>query len=201
MLLTLATLPLLLLGLGLLLMLLPEKSLRAVAGGRDTSSVAMLPLALGLTLLGLLLAGMHVLDGVRAVQSRHWQRTPATITRSALVETMQPRSTTPAWRPDVAYAYTFAGQPYESHRLGFGAIASSDRAGTLAWLQQHYPVGHQVTAYVNPTSPALAVLEPGGSPWIWWMICIGMTLAGSGAWLLRTALQPPSPKRDQRGKR
>lgn len=193
-----AALPLFLLGLGLMLMLCPARLLRAIAGHRDASAIAMLPLALGLLLLGLLLAGMHALDGIRAMQSRQWVPAPAIITRSALVETMQPRSTTPAWRPDVAYAYTHAGQSYEGWRLTFDSTASSDRTGTQAWLQRHYPVGRQVTAHVNPKSPDQAVLVPGGLPWNGWMLCIGLVLAGSGAWLLQTAWRPPEIQAKQK---
>lgn len=188
--LTIAALSLILLGVGMLLLLCPERLVRAISGHHDPTSVSMLPFALGLLLLGLLLAGMNTRDGIRAAQSRQWTPTSATITHSALVETMQPRSTTRGWRPDIRYTYAFEGQPHTGSRLRFDATTSSDREGTWDWLQQHYPVGRQVTAYVNPVSPQQAVLEPGGSPWVWLLAGIGLVLAGCGIWLLRTAWKP-----------
>ncbi len=196
-----AIVPLLLIGSGLLAMLLPDRLLSSITQWRDPAALTMLPLALGLVLLGLLLAALNIGDSVRTYQSRQWQPVPAQITHSALVRTMQPRSSNPAWRADVRYHYRHDGHDYTGHRIAAHDVPSSDRAGTADWLQRTYPVGADVTAYVNPAAPAQAMLERGGSAWLpLWMAGVGLVLAGAGAWLLRTALRPtePAPAQNKR---
>lgn len=186
--LALAAVPLLLLLLGLLAMLLPGAALRGMAGGRDPVAVAMLPLSLGLALLGLLLLALNAADGVRAQQAWQWQPVHARVLHSGLVQTLQPRAASPGWRPDVHYAYRHGAQDYTGQRVAFHPLISSDRVSTAAWLQRSYPAGAQVTAYVNPADPAQSVLERGGAVWAWWMAAVGLVLAGTGLWLLRAAL-------------
>lgn len=183
-------LPLLLMGLGQLLMLLPERLLRGIAGARGPLAIAMLPFALGLTLLGLLLACQQGSDIWHARQTQRWATVSARIESSRLGETMQPRSSQPAWRPDVTYVYRFDNRLHRGHRIAFSPTASGDREGTTRWLQAHYPPGAQVQVFVNPSAPSEAVLEAGGSAWSWWFVGIGLVLAGSGAWLLRSAWRP-----------
>ena len=207
--LALAAVPLLLLLLGLLAMLLPDAALRGLAGARDPVAVAMLPLSVGLALLGLLLLALNAADGVRAQQAWQWQPVPARVVHSGLVQTLQPRAASPGWRPDVRYAYRHGAQDYTGQRVAFHSLTSSDRAATAAWLQRSYPAGAQVTAYVNPADPAQSVLERGGAVWAWWMAAVGLVLAGSGLWLLRAALRtdgtggtaPPARRRKRRRRR
>lgn len=187
--LALAVLPLLLIGTGLLATLLPENLLRSLAGQRDPMAVTMLPFATGLALLGLLVAAFGIADGVRTHHAQRWQPVPARITHSDLVQVMQPRSSNPAWRADVRYSYRFAGRNHNGHRIAPRPLRSSDRAGLADWLQHHYPLGAEATAFVDPHAPTQAVLERDGSPWTWLMAAAGLALAGAGAWLLRTALQ------------
>ena len=201
--LALAAVPLLLLLLGLLLMLLPDAALRGLAGERGSVAVAMLPLSVGLALLGLLLLALNAADGVRAHQAWQWQPVPARVVHSGLVQTLQPRAASPGWRPDVRYAYRHGARDYTGHRVAFHPLTSSDRAATAAWLQRSYPAGAQVTAYVNPADPAQSVLERGGAVWAWWMAAVGLVLAGAGLWLLRAALRtdgtaPPARRRKRR---
>ena len=190
-----AALPLLLLGIGVLAMLSPSSLVRALSRGRDPFDVAMLPFGAGLALLGVLVAGVHAFDGMRALQVQGWQRTPATITRSVLVEVMQPRSSTPAWRPDVSFDYSFGGQPRQGHRIAYRRLASSDRDVTLAWLLATYPEGARVTAWVDPDAPGDAVLEHDPSPWTWGIAAAGLALAGAGIHLMHiagTGARPPT---------
>lgn len=184
-----AVVPLALMGLGFMAMLLPDDLMRSLWGGRDPISMGMLPLSLGLALLGVSLAGVHLLDGFRSLQVDEWDRVPARILRSDLVEVMQPRSTTPAWRPDVIYEYRHGTQLLQGHRIAFRPLSSSDQDGTQAWLQQHYPVGAEVIARVDPDAPALAVLENGRSSWTWVLAGIGLVLTGTGTHLLRIAMR------------
>ncbi len=196
-----AALPLGLVGLGFLAMLLPAHLVRTACGGRDPTAMAMVPLASGLTLLGLMLAGMHSADAVRALWVERWERAPARILHSELIGTLQARSTTQAWRPDVSYRYQYGSRTYLGYQIAFRPLASSDRAGTEAWLRRHYPVGAQVQAYVDPASPHRAVLEPGGSPWSWMLAGTGLVLATAGLCLLRMAwreYRAAPPRRSRR---
>ncbi len=204
--LALAALPLLLIGTGLLATLLPETLLHSLAGQRDPMAMTMLPFATGLALQGLLVATFGIADGVRAHQAQQWQPVPARITHSNLVQVMQPRSSNPAWRADVRYSYRYAGRNHDGYRIAPRPLRSSDHDGLADWLQRHYPVGAEATAFVDPHAPTQAVLERGGSPWTWLMAAAGLALAGAGAWLLRTALQPvpiaaPPKKRKRKAKR
>ncbi|WP_183982072.1 DUF3592 domain-containing protein [Pseudoxanthomonas broegbernensis] len=204
--LAMAAVPLALLGSGLLATLLPDALLRPLCGGRDPLALAMLPFALGLALLGLLLAAMHGTDAVRAGQTWQWQPVPARIVRSDLVEVMQPRSSRPGWRPEVRYEYRHAGQTRTGHRIALRPLTSSDRDGTDDWLRRTYPAGADLTAYVNPAAPAQAVLERGGSHWTWWLCGTGLVLLGCGLWLLRTAVRecrmpPAKPAARRRSRR
>ncbi len=185
--------PLALMGLGFVAMLLPDDLMRSLWGGRDPISMGMLPLSLGLALLGMSLAGVHLLDGIRSLQVDGWDRVPARIVHSDVVEVMQPRSTTNAWRPDVIYEYRHGTQLLQGHRIAFRPLSSSDHDGTQAWLRQHYPIGAQVIAHVDPDAPALAVLESGRSSWTWVMAGIGLVLACTGAHLLRIAMREFTP--------
>ncbi len=189
-----AVVPLALMGLGFVAILLPDRLMRSLSGGRDPMSASMLPLSLGLALLGMLLAGVHLHDGIRSLQVDGWDRVPARIQRSDLVEVMQPRSTTPAWRPDVIYEYRYGTQLLQGHRIAFRPLSSSDHAGTQAWLRQHYPIGAQVIARVDPDMPALAVLENGRSFWTWVLAGIGLVLTGTGTHLLRIAMRECRPR-------
>ncbi len=188
-----AVVPLALMGLGFVAMLLPDDLMRNLSGGRDPMSASMLPLSLGLVLLGMLLAGVHLLDGIRSLRVDGWDRVPARILHSDLAEVMQPRSTIPAWRPDVIYEYRHGTQLLQGHRIAFRPLSSSDHAGTQAWLRQHYPIGAQVIAHVDPDAPALAVLESGRSSWTWVLAGIGLVLAGTGVHLFCVAMREFTP--------
>ncbi|QNN70107.1 DUF3592 domain-containing protein [Thermomonas carbonis] len=181
------TIPMWLIGIGLVAMLLPQAIIRRMAGSRDPVAMGMLPFATGLTLLGVLLAWVHAFDGARALQARDWQRLPAKIVRSDLREVMQPRSTKPAWRPDLAYEYRFSGHLHRGHRIAFRSLSSSDREGSRAWLQTQYPLGSEHDIHVNPASPQESVIERGGSPWTWMTFAAGLALAAAGLHLFRVA--------------
>lgn len=203
-----AVVPLGLMGIGFIMLLLPDAFVRGVSGGREPVDISMLPLALGLAMLGVLLTGVHSADALRARQAKDWEQVTARIVRSELVEIMQPRSTTPGWRPDVSYEYRHASRTYQGHRIAFRPLTSSDREGTQAWLEQHYPAGAEIPAYVSPDSPGQAVLDRDGSPLSVWMAGIGVLLAATGLYLLHLALQglrsPPCPSprhRKQKPKR
>lgn len=94
-------------------------------------------------------------------QARHWQVTPCVIDSSEVGTHPGDEDTT--FSVDIAYHYTFGGQPYTSRRYDFVTITSLERRRKEAIVKNLSP-GTETVCYVDPTAPAEAVINRGWRP-------------------------------------
>lgn len=117
----------------------------------------------------------------RLASAQAWPETPAVVERSELVTHTDSDGTT--YSVDILYRYDVAGQTYRSNWYGFFGGSSSGRQSKLDVLDAH-PVGGEVTCYVNPADPTMAVLHRG---WSWIMLLglipVAFVLVGAGVFV------------------
>ncbi len=116
---------------------------------------------LGTLATGLLLAVAHLRGRIRS--SRGWRPTQGTITAASSRRHSPSRGST-YYYPVVTYAYEAGGRRHTHDRIAFG-IGPSSGHDTPERAAARYPVGSQVTVYVNPHNPADAVLERRETNW------------------------------------
>ena len=170
---------------GVLCIMLPGSVVRTLSRSRDEVSVSIRLLASGLVLVGLCLLMRYGRELWMANEVDDWIPVTAIITHSQIHEVMQPRSTTPGWRPHVDYRYMHHGREYTGNRVGLGIQLSSDRNGSQSWLEQTYPPQARVRAWIDPDAPHSSTLDRAISPWNWALLLAGVLLAGVGVHLLR----------------
>ena len=116
----------------------------------------------------------------RAEETRHWKPVPAVITVSLLL-TERPTHNSPlAYRPEIHYRYTIDGTTHTATHVRRVEGRSSHKEGAEEKLER-YPVGKEVTAYVNPADPSFAILEHSSRAALYsiWFPCLFM-LGGVG---------------------
>jgi hypothetical protein len=118
-------------------------------------------IVLGTLATGLLLAVAHLRGRIKS--SRGWRPTQGTITAAGSRRHSPSRGST-YYYPVVTYAFEAAGRRYTHDRIAFGVGPSSSH-DTPESAAARYPVGSQVTVYVNPRNPADAVLERRETNW------------------------------------
>ena len=88
----------------------------------------------------------------------HWAERPATVIVSTIDNSGRTQHNDVKYRLEVHYRYQFQGENHLSSRVKLLPIASRDRGKIERW-QSLYPVGENVTCYVNPDNPSLAILK------------------------------------------
>jgi len=86
-----------------------------------------------------------------------WHRVPGKVVTSEIDFSDE------IYRAKVRYVYQFQGVTREGKRLAPIESWSSFRS-TAAHFVNKYPVGQDVSAYVNPSNPSCSVLEPQQQP-------------------------------------
>jgi hypothetical protein len=98
-------------------------------------------------------------------QARGWDAVPCTIVSSG-VESHSGSDGGPTFSVAVTYHYTVAGHEYTGSRYGFMGGSSSGTAGKEAVVAR-YPPGAQATCWVNPQDATDSVLERGLTNDMW----------------------------------
>lgn len=108
-----------------------------------------------------------------------WIRSLARIVDSRVVQ--RSRDSHIRYHPEIRYRYTFNGRDYVSDQVGSGDVDYGGR-GAAQKVADRYPVGSEVSAFVDPGKPESALLEPSHS----WFAIMALFLGGLiwvGAWL------------------
>jgi Protein of unknown function (DUF3592) len=144
----------------------------------------------------------------RAMETRAWTETPCVITGSYIDTPPGPAGRQPAYRVHLAYQYSFGGRDYTGtrwRRISF--LSEEDRfvARRTPHLEEaeklsaRYPPGLRTVCWVDPSSPAEAVLEHQSRAAIytlWWP----MLFAVGGAGMIRSVWrQRRRMRKDLRG--
>lgn len=117
--------------------------------------VGLIFIAIGLVISWLSLKDLRLADASRA-----WPATDGVVVRTR-VRTNDRGEQSESHTPELTYAYTVMGTPYEGWRVAIGASKGySDRRQAEAFLER-YPVGQPVTVYYDPGRPGSSALEPG----------------------------------------
>ncbi|MCW5592764.1 MAG: DUF3592 domain-containing protein [Burkholderiales bacterium] len=122
--------------------------------------------ALFFAVAGLMMVAFAVVSRSQSSQAARWHKATGRVVASR-TEGRGSRANPGAvsvlvYEPVVEYAYTVGGREYRGTRLSFGASV----AATKSWAEGKaaaYPVEREVTVHYDPSNPAEAVLEPGGS--------------------------------------
>jgi len=168
-------LPLLIAGIGAVILVLPWRSispavdgLREIEVGRPTGEL-LRALFFGLFLLvGL---GLSVLFGepvLRTITARSWPEVPCTILYSA-VRSHPDADGTPTYSVEAVYEYEIDGRPYKSSRyrfLGGSTSGHEDKDAAVAAL----PAGRRTVCFVNPKDPHNAVLDRSFGGWVFLLL-------------------------------
>jgi len=126
----------------------------------STKGARTLKICMGLALIimGAIATGVLWVSYKRAEETRHWKPVPAAITVSLLL-TERPTHNSPlAYRPEIHYRYTLDGKTHTASHVRRVEGRTSHKEGAEARLEA-YPVGKEVTAWVNPADHDFAVLE------------------------------------------
>ena len=114
----------------------------------------------------------------RAAGQREWREATCSILQSGIEERQIGAEVRREFRFAVLYGYTFEDTAYTSERYslrGSGWSGSQDKAKAVL---EKYPVGTEVTCYVDPAQPDFAVLKldskaPGYSLWFPLLFVVG----------------------------
>lgn len=109
--------------------------------------------------------------------SSSWQKVPATVVFGRVVASRDSDGTT--YRADVLYQYEIKAKTYLSNRRDHVGGSSSGSSAKQQFVSKH-PPGSQIDAYVNPSDPVVAVLEPGFTV-LSLLLCIPVLFALIGA--------------------
>ena len=114
----------------------------------------------------------------QAWAAEEWPTVEGAIEETGVLTDPGGRYTT--YYPTVRYHYEVKGHRYVSDRLWFGGTGSLSIRGWATTIADKYDAQREVTVYVSPTDPRVAVLEP-GTHWGGWMIlCMGILFLGLG---------------------
>jgi hypothetical protein len=94
----------------------------------------------------------------RAEETRRWTPTPCRIISSRLGKEQPTPNSNTAYRAEVRYSYTFAGSPMTGSLIK--RVNSPSQHDDVARKKlESYPVGAELTCYVNPAKPDQAILK------------------------------------------
>jgi hypothetical protein len=120
--------------------------------------------------------------------SRDWPSTSGTVESAAVA--MQPESNErKLFGARVRYRYEVGGRGFTGERISFESGPSPNR-GLAEAIVQRYAPGSTVRVFYDPAHPERAVLEPGGTKLLPWLLRgAGILLALAGAWGLFARLR------------
>lgn len=120
---------------------------------------------IGITLIILGISEMRI-----ANSSRSWPATEGTILDSSVQQHVRNRQSpassrissnnTTTFSARITYEYSIQEKTFNGSRVAIGDYRSGNR-GHAEGVVRKYPPGKSVSVYFNPSSPELAVLEPG----------------------------------------
>lgn len=122
---------------------------------------------LGALLSGLMLYLIVVRPASRAMAARSWTATQCTIASAEVVRESLSAGDT-RHKPVITYRYTFGGREYTSSRYDLMGDAGWRTQRTPSKIVANYRPGMITTCYVNPSAPAVAVLQRGLPARMWW---------------------------------
>lgn len=93
----------------------------------------------------------------KARQTDHWVERPAKVIVSTIDSSTRTQHNDVKYRLEVHYRYQYKGESYLSSRVKILPLSSRD-PGKIKKHQNRYPVGSNVTCYVNPDKPLMAIL-------------------------------------------
>ena len=131
-------------------------------GGSSRAGTVVATIFFGIFLAGGLGAGYFVADSARnALEAPRWTPTPCTVESSHVREheSTSDGHTSYTYSVDILYRYQVSGHTYRANRWRFPGGSSSGRAAKEAIVDE-YPPGRELTCYVNPRDPVLAVIQP-----------------------------------------
>ncbi len=116
----------------------------------------------------------------KASITNSWIETPATITQSSIDVSQLTQHYMTKYRLDVEYTYEFEGKKYTGTRIKRLPVESGDDLKVTKKMKA-YPIGAEVTAFVNPSAPDEAVLERDSKAALYsiWFPCL-FVLGGVG---------------------
>ena len=98
----------------------------------------------------------------------------------------------PWYQPFVCYTYKVGGVPRANTKINYSdSPPRFHQEAGLAWLNQNYPVGKQVSVFYDPDHPDLSVLERGAKDLIWIAVAVTGTssLCAVALWVLQRRLR------------
>lgn len=136
-------------------------------------------LPLVLLLAGILLTTLAFRVDRDARASRDWPSTSGTI-ESAAVAMRSEGNERKQFAARIRYAYAVDGRSFSGERVSFESGPSANR-GLAEAIVARYAPGSNVRVFYDPLQPERAVLEPGGSPVVPWLLGAGgVVLAAAG---------------------
>lgn len=179
------------------------------------SANASLRPPLGLTIAWLVLLGLFLSAFAAALasmyegwQSHSWQEVPGRITDQHSERARSKRGQTNQQRRDravylhLAYSYQVDGVDYEGDRIEPGTFGMISAANQRAYADR-FPVGSEVSVYVDPQDPQRAVLVRGWS-FVTTFLCAISAFLGVGSWIIHVLRkhwrQAPTPQAARRGR-
>jgi hypothetical protein len=105
----------------------------------------------------------------RSIASRHWPSTTGIMVKSDIFWDVKQRGTSSTYTPDVKYTYIVAGKEYHStkYKMYNPTVHSRSLAEDMI---RPYPLNSGVLVYYSPLHRASAVLQPGITGGIFWML-------------------------------
>jgi hypothetical protein len=128
---------------------------------------------------GIVLTALAFRVGGDMRASRDWPSTSGTI-EAARVAMQSEGNERKLFGAQVSYRYTVGGRSYTGERISFESGASPNR-GLAEAIVQRYAPGSAVRVFYDPVRPERAVLEPGGTrilPWLLGGFGAALTLTG-----------------------
>lgn len=142
-----------------------RRLVKASLGIMSLSPSPSLPGRLWLAGMGLFLAAAGILfvwvlwtAWQRAEETRSWTPIPCLIVSSRLSQERPTPNSNPAFRAEVRYSYTYAGKVMTGTHIKRVDSASQHEDVAKKKLEA-YPVGSELTCYVNPKQPDQAILK------------------------------------------
>ena len=127
----------------------------------------------------------------RVRQASGWVETPCTVISSKLKEHRSTDSepSEPTYSIEIVYKYEFRDSQYQSDRYDFVTMSSNTNMAMRSGIVKAHPPGKQTVCFVNPVSPAEAVLARGWtSEMLWGLFPIPFVLIGVFGLLLCTGV-------------
>lgn len=121
-----------------------------------------------------------------AKASEQWPNVPGVVQHSEVVENSDSDGTT--YGAKVKYHYTVAGAEYDSDRVKFGEVSTSNSSGAYE-VVNCYTVGKKINVYHHPDNPEESVLEPGIHGGTYFLPIFGLVFFAVGSLVLVAMLK------------